>query len=709
VDATNRFERLVKTLFLFSALTLIVTGCGGGGNSGGLSASGTATTASKKPRIHGTAHGGQNPVVGATVDFYAAGTSGSDTQTLLGTTTTDNKGDFEFTSLTPCSGVDLFEVVGEYPIDYSYEEIFSPNTYLVATGGDSGNGPNSAIALMAPLGTCDEVENSTTTTVVINELTTVAGEWSLQQFTDSSGQHIGSADTDDVGVANGFLTAGNLEDISATDSSVSGEPSSFLPDAAQCGSVMPPVNCDGLLRLNTLADMIGACVNSSGPDSTACATLLCDAIPGALYSAGSCSTTSLTDTLMAAHSVAQNPENNVLPLFGLVAPNAPFEPTLASQPDGFEIALNYAPAAAELDGPAALAFDASGNLFVANSGNSTVAEFPASGMYRDASVLAAAGVTLDQPSAMAFDSSGNLFVANASGNSVSEFQAPDFTTGVQIAPTPAGFASPSALALDSSNNLFVANLDGGTDTAGSVTELTESSGYSTGAVFDNTSDSGAGFNNPTSLALDSSQNVFVTNAAGNSVTELTSTSSYLSASNFNNSNTTPSPSFDNPLELALDSSSNIFAINELGSSVSLLFAPSYGTSTNFDNTTRPSANFNHPFGFALDGLGNVFVANGTGNSVTELTEPNSYAGALNFSPAGAGFDGPAATAIDGSGNVFIANFTGKTITQLIGLAVPAKSETISAGPATVAILVFLCLLGVWYGRKFIISTRRRHA
>jgi len=682
----------------------MMTGCGGGGSSGGLSASGTATSTSRKHLIHGSAHGGQNPVAGATVDFYAVSTSGG-AATLLGTTMTDEHGDFTFGSLESCENVDLFGI--EPP--FGLEEFFSPNTYLVATGGDSGNGPNSAIALMAPLGSCDTVENSTTTTVVINELTTVAGEWALQQFTDATGQNFGSSSSNDLGLANAFGTAANLEDLNASDSSVSGEPSSFLPTASVCAVAMPPVNCDGLLRLNSLADMIAACINSSGPDSTACATLLCDAIPGAVYGAGICSATALTDTLMAAHSIAQNPENNVMPLFDLVVPNAPFEPTLAAQPDGFEIALNYAPTAAEMDGPAALAFDASGNLFVANSGNSTVAEFSASDMYRDASVLSASGVTLDQPVSMAFDTSGNLFVANAAGNSVSEFQQPGFTTGVQIAPTPAGFASPSALALDSSNNLFVANVDGGSDTDGSVTELTEGSGYTTASVFDNSSDSGASFDNPTSIALDSSQNVFVTNAAGNSVTELTSTSSYLSAANFNNSDTTPSPSFDNPLLLALDASSNIFVINELGSSVSLLFAPSYGTSTNFNNTNRSSARFNNPFGFALDGSGNVFVANGSGNSVTELPVANSYGGALNFSPPGAGFDGPAATAIDGSGNVFIANFSGKTITQLIGLAVPAKSEGISAGPTATAIFVFLCLLGAWYGRKYLISSRRRSA
>ena len=59
--------------------------------------------------------------------------------------------------------------------------------------------------------------------------------------------------------------------------------------------------------------------------------------------------------------------------------------------------------------PDALAFDASGNLFVANSGNDTVSEF-APGSTTPTATLSG----LNRPIALAFDASGNLFVANDS-------------------------------------------------------------------------------------------------------------------------------------------------------------------------------------------------------------------------------------------------------------------------------------------------------
>ena len=61
---------------------------------------------------------------------------------------------------------------------------------------------------------------------------------------------------------------------------------------------------------------------------------------------------------------------------------------------------------------------------------------------------------LTHPDALAFDSSGNLYVANCSGsNTVSEF-APGSTTPTA---TLTGLNDPEALAFDSSGNLYVAN------------------------------------------------------------------------------------------------------------------------------------------------------------------------------------------------------------------------------------------------------------
>ena len=60
---------------------------------------------------------------------------------------------------------------------------------------------------------------------------------------------------------------------------------------------------------------------------------------------------------------------------------------------------------------------------------------------------------LNDPDALAFDASGNLYVANTGGNTVSEF-APGSTTPTA---TLTGLNDPYALAFDASGNLYVAN------------------------------------------------------------------------------------------------------------------------------------------------------------------------------------------------------------------------------------------------------------
>jgi len=673
--------------------------------------------------MHGVMHGGQNPVAGATVTLYAAGFFGFEGEpffvppTLLATTTTDNNGNYSIDSFTcPPNPFDLEPPMARSSSNQRARSIStpaaagitnadgSPETYIVATGGNSGSGSNSAIAMFAAIGPCDQIQNSTL--VNINELTTIAGEWALQQFSDSSGQDFAAPIEDLGGLDNAYDTAANLVDMNSADLSVSGKASSFLPSAAQCGSGSPPVNCDGLERLNTLADIIAACVNSGGPSSTACATLFCDATPGDTYS-GTCSGPStITDTLQAAYSIAQNPTNNVADLLALAMPNAPFEPTLGSTPDGWEIALNYTPAGAAFDGSVALALDAGGNVFVANSAGNSVSELPVAASYATGLDFAPSGAVFSGPNALAIDRSSNVFVANFFGSSVSELVPPNYgTSGSNFAPSGAALSEPVSLALDDSGNIFAANYTGN-----SVSELTSASSYATGSNF---APAGAAFSQPVSLALDESDNIFVANFLGNSVSELMAPNYGTSGFNFDNT-TDPGAAFDNPSALALDSNNNIFVTNSNGDSVSeLTQASSYATGLNF---APGGAAFNGPLAIAIDGLDNVFVANGLGNTVSELTESSNYATGFNFAPPGASFAEPTSLAVDASGNIFVANNGGNSVSELIGLGVPVPTPTEreifgvgGAGRAGDAILVFLCLMTLWYGRKFLIASRKRTA
>jgi len=474
--------------------------------------------------------------------------------------------------------------------------------------------------------------------------------------------NIGAPSTNAAGLKNAAATVNNLADL------VSGRAATFMSS----GFNSP-------LVLNTLADIVARCVNSANATSLQCSELMCEATPGLTFNGVSCSgTPTPTDTLGAAHLISVNPHNNVSNLFTLAVHNSPFKPSLSAAPDGWEIALNYAPAGAAFNGPNWLALDASGNVFVANfngfnGGNiGTVSELTASSAFTVGSNFTAAGAAFNQPQALALDTAGNIWVSNCgtscsgSGNSgsVSELTAGSgYATGNNFAAVAALFNNPLGIALDASSNVWTVNFTGVLNT-GSVSELTAASSYLTGLNF---AAGGAAFSNPGSIAFDSAANVWVANSG--SVGELTASSGYLIGAKF----APVGAALDAPGGITLDASSNVWLANFVGTSnlgsVSELTASSaHATGLNFAAT---GAAFNQSNSVAVDASGNLWVANsgGTG-SVSELTAGSSYATGFNFSPSGAGLSAPFSIALDASGNVWVVNNGNFSVTEMLGLAKP---------------------------------------
>jgi predicted outer membrane repeat protein len=521
----------------------------------------------------GIVTGGTTGISGSTVTLYAAGGSGYGSgATSLGTTTSAGDGSFTMTFSVP---------------------VGNPQTYITATGGDAGQGPNSAIGLMAALGPFNGLSEATT--VTINELTTAAAEWSLTQFLDPTGRILGVPAANPLALPNAYIGFANLADINPTNLSVSGNPSTFLPSGASCFPGPDP-NCDALARLNTLSNVLAGCVESD-PSSTACAQLLCDATPGDSYGS-SCTTPvpSITDTLGAAYSIVANPNNNVGALVALASVGSPpFSPYYGFLPDAWEMALNF------------------------NNNNSP-------------------GAAFFFPYSLALDASGNVFVANEGAESVSELTTASnyYANDFSFAPANAIFNDPWSIAVDRSGNVFVTNFGNY-----SVSELTAASSYLSGSNFNNsnTGNPGASFSEPVAIALDASGNVFVANESGNTVSELLEPN-YTTGLNFNNTNS-PGAAFANPVSLALDESGNVFAAN-LGSSVTELTAPDYTTSLNFNDINTPGAAFAVTPSLALDASSNIFVADAAymDDGVSELTAANDYGTGYNFDPPSAAIDNP---------------------------------------------------------------------
>jgi streptogramin lyase len=586
--------------------------------------------------------GGSVAIANASVDLYAAGASGYQANAeLLASTTSASDGSFGFV-FNPTTGC---------PSGNS-----SDQTYVVASGGNAGSGANSAIGLMALAGPCSSL--SSTTFVVVNELTTAAAQWALAQFIDSTGTIIGTSATNAAGLNNSVTSAeGNLVVsylASGGDTSNTGVPASFLPSAAECSGGSPPVNCDGLERLDTLANIITACDISSGPSSTACSTLFT-----------ATSTSSSATMLAVAHAIVTNPVTNVSTIYGVQAtPSsaAPYQPALGTAPGDLTLALNFNPSGANFNAPSNVAIDAAGNVWLPNFGvpatpGNTVTELNSSGAL--VGNFNPTGADFNNPFGIAIDAAGNVWVPNADGNTVTELNSSGALVG-NFNPTGADFNDPTAVAIDSAGNVWVSNEGGNT-----VTELNSS-----GALVGNFNPTGANFDAPAAVAIDATGNVWLPNfgvlaTPGNTVTELNSSGALVG--NFNPTGA----NFNEPSIPAIDALGNVWVPNYGGNTVTDLNS-SGALVGNFNPT---GANFNGPAAVAIDAANNVWVANLDGNTVTELNSSGGLVG--NFAPSGADFDGPFHVAIDTAGNVWLPNSKGNTVTELIGGARPVLTPLVA--------------------------------
>jgi O-glycosyl hydrolase len=238
--------------------------------------------------------------------LYAVGTAGDGsaaTPIAGASTTTASDGTFSFSSSYSCP---------------------TPTTlvYLLASGGNPGlpgSVNNSSIALIAALGQCQQLSSSTY--IAVNEVTTVAAIAALLPYY-SSPTAIGSGTSDAANLSNAFVLAGEFANTST----------GSAPGVPPSGYSVPVVLID------TLADILAACVNTSGGvanDGSPCGYLFAYSTPSG-GSAPAGITTAVAD-------IFNNPTSNVSNLLGLASATSPFQPILSAPPSSWTVALQTTP------------------------------------------------------------------------------------------------------------------------------------------------------------------------------------------------------------------------------------------------------------------------------------------------------------------------------------------------------------------------------
>jgi len=694
----------------------LLTGCG-------FTATSTPTPLQiEGPALKGIAHGGRQPIAGQQIYVYAAGTGGYGTAStsLLGSNVAINNapgtygidGNNNYYVLTDANG-NFTIPAGDYTCTTNQQ------VYLYGVGGDTGGGtPNSAASLMAVLGACPVAGNFASAYVIMNETTTVAAAYATAGFsTDST--HIASSGTALAltGIANAFANAAQL---------VSVPTGTTLATTPNGNGTVPQAT------INTIANFLAACVNTTGPGSSGCTTLFNNILSGGATG------TAATDTATAAIYLAHNPtpghselytnygSQQIINLCALQVPGSPFNPALPctgnsstsyinefanSYPNDFTLMLQFSGVGSNAGTPV---IDGSGNVWLLSyliyqySGpqfreNTQIQEFSPLGVQMSPSTgYPITGGRVSRGTGLAFDQNGNGWMPSGdfyyNGNDDSTnllVKISSSGTATVCAGTGSGGLNyPGAFTIDGKGNIWIANI-GQFGTANTVVEFDKNCNPITTS---GTTYTGGGLNDPATVAADGSGNIWIGNLGftvpnsltvfGNSGIPVTTSSAYTGGG------------LEEPVGLGFDSAGKAWTTNQGGFGVSEF----YNNGTAVSATTLTGGGDNSYFQYSsggllsIDGAGNIWTANYVdptglnstiGSAVTEYGNDRTVISPYNGYTGTTGYGIIRGAVPDGSGNIWATasypcscNSRNPTLNEYIGLSVPVITP-ISAGlPST---------------------------
>ncbi len=203
-----------------------------------------------------------------------------------------------------------------------------------------------------------------------------------------------------------------------------------------------------------------------------------------------------------------------------------------------------------VNGPAGLAFDSSGNLYVANGNGTTISEFTSGGAFIATIAPDPRAIQLQNPEGLVFrPASGQLFVSDAR-HTVRDYSTTTHSFNSNPVYNSFDFRDElTGLATNSTGSVDVANAGNG-----KIVEF-----FGPGSTIDTNADTGL-VSGTTGLAYDSAGNLYAANRTGGLISVYNTSRTFVK--NFGNAN------LSTPYGLAFDGSGNLFVANSGSDSIS---------------------------------------------------------------------------------------------------------------------------------------------
>ena len=331
--------------------------------------------------------------------------------------------------------------------------------------------------------------------------------------------------------------------------------------------------------------------------------------------------------------------------------------------------INAAAIKARLNHPSKVILDRSGNLYVSEEGNNSIRKISTDGIVTTYAGSGKEGkennaksslASFHGPSGMAFDKSGNLYVADVFNHQIRKI---DQTGAVTVfagngkkgfvnasLSQNASFAFPVDLVMDALGSLLV--VDEGNHairkiSAQGVVSTYAGTGYS--GSQDDVNALRASFNQPNGIAIDLSGNIFVADQLNHcirkiSVEGIVSTFAGSGIAGSADNTVGKLANFNHPRTIAIDQLGNLFVgdvgnqkIRKITATGIVTTLAGTGAEGSQDDSLGTRAGFFFPNGLALDASGNLYVADQLNNKVRKVST-NGYSISPELLPRGIYFN-----------------------------------------------------------------------